>query len=192
MTIVAVNGGGNTPNETREGADTTDQDFALVIYNGTAGMASTVGDADAFIDERYSFDFDGNQSIPPVGKYQAMLDQQNVDVDNDIVTLTGTVAGALPGTDSTDCDSASGDSFVFEPAVDLGEPITFTASVSGGSGLSGPEDSFVVDNDASTVSARGAMLNAWTANVCGSAPADDSLNLIGTSDALAPSDFFLI
>jgi hypothetical protein len=77
-------------------------------------------------------------------------------------------------------------------AVDLAEPITFTASVSGGSGPSGPEDSFVVDNGASTVSTRGAMLNAWTANVCSSAPADGSLNLIDTSDALAPSDFFLI
>ena len=40
-------------------ADTTDQDFALVIYNGTAGMASAIADADALIDERYSFDFDG-------------------------------------------------------------------------------------------------------------------------------------
>jgi hypothetical protein len=134
--------------------------------------------------------------VPPVGNYQAMLDQQNVDVDNDVVTLTGTIASAASRTDSTDRDSASGDSFVFEPAVELGEPITFTASVSGGSGPSGPEDSFVVDNDASTVSARGAMLNAWTSNVCGSGEAGgtpaDSVHLIGTSDALAPTDFFLI
>ena len=41
-------------------ADTTDQDFALVIYNGTAGMASAGADADAFIDE--AFTFDGSQT----------------------------------------------------------------------------------------------------------------------------------
>ena len=49
----------NTSSADAPVADTTDQDFALVIYNGTAGMASAIADADALIDERYAFDFDG-------------------------------------------------------------------------------------------------------------------------------------
>jgi hypothetical protein len=57
---------------------------------------------------------------------------------------------------------------------------------------SGPEDRFVVDSDAGTVSARQAMLKMFSADYAGTGVADDSVHLPGTSDALAPTAFFLV
>jgi len=40
----------------------------------------------------------GTTVVPPIGKYQAMLDQANVDVDNDVVTLNSGSASTMQPT----------------------------------------------------------------------------------------------
>jgi len=59
-------------------------------------------------------------------------------------------------------------------------------------GPSRPEDGFVADSDAGTVPARQAILKMFSADYAGTGVADDSVHLPGTSDALAPTAFFLV
>jgi hypothetical protein len=171
MTIVAVNGGGNTPNETREGAD-------LVVGGDGADRAGASVDKEKWIeiqgwdwevesaagaDERYSFTFDDTSSSGP------------------IITSIDSVTSNEPVNSTDDgLGGSSGSRFRYDtidPSSD--EPQQFTSD-DGGAGAQGD---WIWNVNVSTTHAG--------TPVAADYGRDGSIALLGTSDALAPTDFFV-
>ena len=64
-----------------DGVDTVSRTFTVTLSNPTSSDAFDFQTSEPTTSEG------GTTVVPPIGKYQAMLDQANVDVDNDVVTL---------------------------------------------------------------------------------------------------------